>query len=121
MKSEEKKKVEISPELFEKFKNIEITPIPHFLTELLELPKEQMDFLRNIAEEHNCTTSYVIHHLLGELLTETKDISELTEEILVNASKEKAYMFIKKDGKPFARISFFHEEDYLRERNKESV
>ena len=121
MSSKEKKKLEIKPELFEEFKNVEITPIPHFLTELLELPKETMEFLRNIAEEHNCTTSYVIHHLLGDLLTETKDISELTEETLVNASKEKAYMFIKKDGKPFARISFFHEEDYLRERKKESV
>ena len=121
MRSKEKKTKEGQEEIFEKFKNVEITPIPHFLTELLELPKEQLDFLRKIADEHNCTTSYVIAHFLGDLVTETKDISELTEDAMIKASKDKAYMLIKKDGKPFARISFFHEEDYLREREKESI
>ena len=120
MSSKEKKTKKEQEEIFEKFKNVEITPIPHFLTELLELPKEQMDFLRKIADEHNCTTSYVIAHFLGDLVTETKDISELTEEVMVKASKDKAYMFIKKDGKPFARISFFHEEDYIRRRETET-
>ena len=118
MSSKEKKTKEEQEELFEKFKNVEITPIPHFMTELLELPKEQMEFIRKIACEHNCTSSYVISHFLEDLVTETKDISELTEEAMLKASKDKAYMFIKKDGKPFARISFFHEEDYLRKREK---
>ena len=121
MSSKEKKTKEEQEEIFEKFKSVEITPIPHFLTELLELPKEQMNFLRKIADEHNCTTSYVIAHFLGDLVTETKDISELTEEAMVKASKDKAYMFIKKDGKPFARISFFHEEYYMRKRETETV
>ena len=82
-------KIDKVEQIFEEFKNVEITPIPHFLTELLELPKEQMDFVRKIADEHTCTTSYVIAHLLGDLVTETKDISELTEDAMIKASKDK--------------------------------
>lgn len=106
--------------LLDQFRKIELTPIPHFVTELLPLPKETMEFLREVADEHNCTTSYVIEHFLEDLLSETIELSEITEEVLVNASKdkEKIYMLIKKDGKPFARISFFHEENYIRPKAK---
>ena len=106
--------------LLDQFRKIELTPIPHFVTELLPLPKETMEFLREVADEHNCTTSYVIEHFLEDLLSETKELSEITEEVLINASKdkEKIYMLIKKDGKPFARISFFHEENYIRPKAK---
>ena len=121
-KKEQKEQVEQKEKdkLFEQFKSVELTPIPHFVTEMLPLPKETMEFLRDVANEHNCTTSYVIEHFLGDLLSETIELSEITEEVLVNASKdkEKIYMLIKKDGKPFARISFFHEENYIRPKAK---
>ena len=123
-KKEQKEQVEQKEKdkLFEKFKNVELTPIPYFVTELLPLPKEMMEFLRNVADEHNCTTSYVIEHFLSDLLCDTKELSEITEETLINASKdkEKIYMLIKKDGKPFARISFFHEENYIRSKAKKA-
>ena len=108
--------------LLDQFRKIELTPIPHFVTELLPLPKETMEFLRDVADEHNCTTSYVIEHFLEDLLSETKELSEITEEVLINASKdkEKIYMLIKKNGKPFARISFFHEEDFTRVKEKKA-
>ena len=108
--------------LLDQFRKIELTPSPHFVTELLPLPKETMEFLREVADEHNCTTSYVIEHFLEDLLSETKELSEITEEVLINASKdkEKIYMLIKKNGKPFARISFFHEEDFTRVKEKKA-
>ncbi len=72
--------------------------------------------------QRNSTTSYVIEHFLGDLLSDTKELSEITEEVLINASKdkEKIYMLIKKNGKPFARISFFHEEDFARVKEKKA-
>lgn len=104
--------------IFEGGKAVEISPLPYFTTELLALPKETMEFLRNTADKHNCTVSYVIGHFMSDMLSETKDISEITEDALLKASEDKPYMFIKKDGKAFARISFFHDEKFQKELDK---
>ena len=120
--SDKNKKNNMEPEkldgIFEGGKAVEISPLPYFTTELLDLPKDIMEFLRKTADKHNCTVSYVIGHFMSDMLSETKDISEITEETLLKASEEKPYMFIKKDGKAFARISFFHEENFQKELDK---
>ena len=36
---------------------------------------------------------------------------DFTRESLIQISKDKPYLFIKKDGKPFARVSFFGENE----------
>ena len=107
-------------ELFERFRKVELTPIPYFVSETIPLPKETMEFLRTVADEHNCTTSYVMEHFLEDLLSDTKELSEITEEVLINAykDKDKTSMIIKRKGKPFARVSFFYEEDYIRAKAK---
>ncbi len=108
---QEKEKQNQAPdELFEKFKTIELAPLPHFSLELMQFPDEVYDFLRKTANEHNCTVSRVVEQFMTDLLSETKDISEINAETLTKLSKEKPYVFIKKKGKPFARISFFEEE-----------
>lgn len=105
-KTEEQKK----EELFEKFKSVELTPLPYFSNELLTLPDDLAKGLRQIADRHNCTVSYVISHFFADFFSETKDISEISRESLTQISKTKPYLFIKKDGKPFARVSFFGED-----------
>lgn len=107
---EKQKQDNNSEELFEKFKTVELAPLPHFSLELMQFPDEVYDFLRKTANEHNCTVSRVIEQFMTDLLSETKDISEINAETLTKLSKEKPYVFIKKKGKPFARISFFEEE-----------
>lgn len=89
---------------------MELTPLPHFELELMQFPDEVHDFLRKIASEHNCTVSRVIEQFMTDLLSETKDISESNAETLQKVSKEKPYLLVKKDGKPFARVSFFDEK-----------
>ncbi len=106
-KTEEQKK----EELFEKFKSVELTPLPYFSNELLTLPDDLAKGLRQIADRHNCTVSYVISHFFVDFFSETKDISEISQESLTQISKAKSYLFIKKDGKPFARVSFFGEDE----------
>ena len=67
--------------------------------------------MRQIADRHNCTVSYVISHFLTDFLSETKEITEISAESLIEFSKNKPYLLIKKDGKPFARVSFFGEDE----------
>ena len=97
-------------ELFERFKTVEITPLPHFSVELMQFPDEVYSFLRKTAEEHNCTVSRVIEQCMEDLLSEPKDISEISPETLEQVAKEKPYVLVKREGKPFARISFFGDE-----------
>ena len=111
MNKEEKEEDQKMEELFEKFKSVELTPLPYFTHELLSLPDDLAKELRQIANRHNCTVSYVISHFFEDFLSETKDISEITQESLIQISKDKPYLFIKKDGKPFARVSFFGEDE----------
>ena len=109
MPKKEKTENQKQDALFEKFKEVELTPLPYFSSELLALPEDVLKELRKTADRHNCTVSYVIEHFLEDFLSETKDISEITQESLLQVSKEKSFLFIKKDGKPFARVSFFGE------------
>ncbi len=106
-KTEEQKK----EELFEKFKSVELSPLPYFSNELLSVPDNLAKELRQIADRHNCTVSYVISHFFADFFAETKDISEISPESLTQISKAKPYLFIKKDGKPFARVTFFGEDE----------
>lgn len=94
---------------FEQLKRVELTPLPYFSSELLALPEDVLKELRKAADRHNCTVSYVIEHFLEDFLSDVKDISEISQESLLQISKDKSYLFIKKDGKPFARVSFFCE------------
>ena len=103
-------------DLFDDLKSIELTPLPYFTHELLSLPEDIMTFLRNEADRHNCTVSYIISHFMEDVLSVTKDISEISQEMILDISKEKPYLFIKKDGKPFARISFFGEYDKMEQK-----
>ena len=48
---------------------------------------------------------------LEDFLSDVKDISEISQESLIEVSKNKPYLFIKKEGKPFARVSFFGEDE----------
>ena len=109
MPNQEKYENKEKDEFFEQLKKVEITPLPYFSSELLALPEDVLKELRKAADRHNCTVSYVIEHLLEDFLSEIKDISEITQESLLQVSKEKSFLFIKKDGKPFARVSFFGE------------
>ena len=111
MPKKEKTENQKQDALFEKFKEVELTPLPYFSSELLALPEDVLKELRKTADRHNCTVSYVIEHFLEDFLSEIKDISEITQESLIQISKEKPYLFIKKDGKPFARVSFFGENE----------
>ena len=109
MSKKEKTENQKQDALFEKFKEVELTPLPYFSSELLSLPEDVAKELRKAADRHNCTVSYVIEHFLEDFLSDIKDISEITQESLLQVSKEKSFLFIKKDGKPFARVSFFGE------------
>ena len=111
MNKNEKTEEQTSEELFEKFKSVELSPLPYFSHELLSLPDDFAKEIRQIADRHNCTVSYVISHFLEDFLSETKDISDISQETLIEFSKNKSYLFIKKDGKPFARVSFFGEDE----------
>ena len=111
MSNQEKNEKSEQDEFFEKLKKVEITPIPYFSSELLALPEDVLKELRKAADRHNCTVSYVIEHFLEDFLSDVKDISEISQESLLQISKNKSYLFIKKDGKPFARVSFFCEND----------
>ena len=111
MKKKEKTEEQKKEELFEKFKSVELTPLPYFSNELLTLPDDLAKGLRQIADRHNCTVSYVISHFFADFFSETKDISEISQESLTLVSKNNPYLFIKKDGKPFARVSFFGEDE----------
>ena len=109
MPNQEKYENKEKDEFFEQLKKVEITPLPYFSSELLALPEDVLKELRKTADRHNCTVSYVIEHFLEDFLSEIKDISEITQESLLQVSKEKSFLFIKKGGKPFARVSFFGE------------
>ena len=111
MPNQEKYENKEKDEFFEQLKKVEITPLPYFSSELLALPEDVLKELRKTADRHNCTVSYVIEHFLEDSLSEIKDISEISQECLLQISKDKSYLFIKKDGKPFARVSFFCEND----------
>ena len=103
MSNQEKYENKEHDKFFEQLKKVEITPLPYFSSELLALPEDVLKELRKTADRHNCTVSYVIEHFLEDFL------SEITQESLLQVSKEKSFLFIKKDGKPFARVSFFGE------------
>lgn len=111
MYNQEKTENQECAEFFEQLKKVELTPLPYFSSELLALPEDVLKELRKAADRHNCTVSYVIEHFLEDFLSEVKDISEISQETLLKISKDKSYLFIKKDGKPFARVSFFCEND----------
>lgn len=111
MPNQEKYENKEKDEFFEQLKKVEITPLPYFSSELLALPEDVLKELRKTADRHNCTVSYVIEHFLEDFLSDVKDISEISQESLLQISKDKSYLFIKKDGKPFARVSFFCEND----------
>ena len=78
---------------------------------MLSLPDDVAKEFRQVADKHNCTVSYVISHFLEDFLSDTKDISEISQETLIQISKDKPYLFIKKNGEPFARVSFFGEDE----------
>lgn len=111
MPNQEKYKNKEKDEFFEQLKKVEITPLPYFSSELLSLPDDVAKELRKAADRHNCTVSYVISHFFEDFLSDVKELSEVTPENLIQISKEKPYLFIKKDGKPFARVSFFGEDE----------
>lgn len=111
MYNQEKTENQECAEFFEQLKKVELTPLPYFSSELLALPEDVLKELRKAADRHNCTVSYVIEHFLEDFLSDVKDISEISQESLLQISKDKSYLFIKKDGKPFARVSFFCEND----------
>ena len=111
MPNQEKYENKEKDEFFEQLKKVEITPLPYFSSELLALPEDVLKELRKTADRHNCTVSYVIEHFLEDFLSEIKDISEISQESLLQISKNKSYLFIKKEGKPFARVSFFGEDE----------
>ena len=119
MKENKKNETEYDKdEIFENFKMVEMTPLPYFSLELMHFPDEIYDFLRKIANDHNCTISQVIEHFMEDLFSETKDISELTPEILEKVSAEKPYLLIKKGERPFARIKFFNEDKVVKKTDK---
>lgn len=111
MYNQEKTENQECAEFFEQLKKVELTPLPYFSSELLALPEDVLKELRKAADRHNCTVSYVIEHFLEDFLSDVRDISEISQESLLQISKDKSYLFIKKDGKPFARVSFFCEND----------
>ncbi len=111
MPNQEKYENKEKDEFFEQLKKVEITPLPYFSSELLSLPDDVAKELRKAADRHNCTVSYVISHFFEDFLSDVKELSEVTPENLIQISKEKPYLFIKKDGKPFARVSFFGEDE----------
>ena len=111
MPNQEKYENKEKDEFFEQLKKVEITPLPYFSSELLALPEDVLKELRKTADRHNCTVSYVIEHFLEDFLSDVKELSEVTPENLIQISKEKPYLFIKKEGKPFARVSFFGEDE----------
>ena len=111
MPNQEKYENKEKDEFFEQLKKVEITPLPYFSSELLALPEDVLKELRKAADRHNCTVSYVIEHFLEDFLSDVKELSEVTPENLIQISKEKPYLFIKKEGKPFARVSFFGEDE----------
>ena len=111
MSKKEKTVNQKQDELFEKFKKVELSPLPYFSSELLSLPEDVAKELRKAADKHNCTVSYVISHFFADFLSDVQDISEISPENLIQISKDKPYLFIKKDGKPFARVSFFGEDE----------
>lgn len=98
---------QMNEELFEKFKSVELSPLPYFSQELLSLPDDTMAVLREMADKHNCTVSYVISHALEDFFCVAKDIAEISAESLVQFSKETPYLLIKKDRKAFAKIAFY--------------
>ncbi len=111
MPNQEKYENKEKDEFFEQLKKVEIKPLPYFSSELLSLPDDVAKELRKAADRHNCTVSYVISHFFEDFLSDVKELSEVTPENLIQISKEKPYLFIKKDGKPFARVSFFGEDE----------
>lgn len=111
MPNQEKYENKEKDEFFEQLKKVEITPLPYFSSELLSLPDDVAKELRKAADRHNCTVSYVISHFFEDFLSDVKELSEVTPENLIQISKEKPYLFIKKDGKPFAKVSFFGEDE----------
>ena len=111
MPKKEKTENQKQDALFEKFKEVELTPLPYFSSELLSLPDDVAKELRKAADRHNCTVSYVISHFFEDFLSDVKELSEVTPENLIQISKEKPYLFIKKEGKPFARVSFIGEDE----------
>lgn len=111
MNTKDKTENQKHEDLFEKLKSVELSPLPYFSHELLSLPDDTTKELRKIADRHNCTVSYVISHFFEDFLSETKDFSEISQKSLTEISKDKSYLFIKKDGKPFARVSFFGENE----------
>lgn len=108
--SEEKKDDERLKELEEKFKEVTITPLPYYMTEIMSFPKETEEMIIKTAFEHNCTTGMVIEHYLQDLLSDKIDISKITPEKLECLKVEKPYLLVMKDGKPYGRFSFFGEE-----------
>ena len=111
MPNQEKYENKEKDEFFEQLKKVEITPLPYFSSELLSLPDDVAKELRKAADRHNCTVSYVISHFFEDFLSDVKELSEVTPENLIQISKEKPYLFIKKEGKPFARVSFIGEDE----------
>ena len=83
MSNREKTENQERDEFFEQLKKVEITPLPHFSSELLALPEDVLNELRKAADRHNCTVSYIIEHFLEDFLSEVKDISEISKESLL--------------------------------------
>ena len=72
MKKKEKTGEQEKEELFEKFKTVELSPLPYFTNELLYFPEEMAKEMRQIADRHNCTVSYVISHFLTDFFLKQK-------------------------------------------------
>jgi hypothetical protein len=52
--------------------------------------------MRQIADRHNCTVSYVISHFLTDFLSETKEITEISAESLLNFQRTNHICLSKK-------------------------
>lgn len=108
---DEKKETNLNmEELEKKFKDVTLTPLPYYVTELVSFPDDITEMIQKTAFEHNCTSSMVIEHYLHDLLSDKIDISEITPDKIESLKEEKPYLLVMKDGKPFARFSFFGKE-----------
>lgn len=88
MSKKEKTVNQKQDELFEKFKKVELSPLPYFSSKLLSLPEDVAKELRKASDKHNCTVSYVISHFFEDFLSDVKDISEISPENLIQISKD---------------------------------
>lgn len=116
--NDEKTNDEVMEEIEKQFKDVTVTPLPYYMTEIMSFPQELEDRIQKMAFEHNCTTSMVIEHYLQDLLSDKIDISEITSERIESLKNEKPYLLVLKEGVPFGRFSFFKKDDNIKQRKE---